>query len=141
MAFDVRLPFRVLPEVTPENEHFWRGGKDGALTFLRCEACGYYLHPPSPVCPACLGRDVRPRAVSGRATVLTYTLNHQPWIPGEAVPYAIAIVEMVEQKGLRLTTNIVGCVPEDVHVGMAVRVVFEPHGDIFIPVFEPGDPA
>src|SRR5438045_3023001 len=24
-------PFRVLPRVTPENEHFWRGGGDGPM--------------------------------------------------------------------------------------------------------------
>ena len=44
-------PFRVLPAVTPENEHFWLGGAEGELRFLRCQSCGYWIHPPQPVCP------------------------------------------------------------------------------------------
>ena len=131
-------PFRVLPQVTEENAHFWNGGADGELRFLRCSACSEYVHPPAPVCGACLGRDLSPEAVSGRAEVLTYTVNHHPWIPGFDPPYVVAIVEMREQKGLRLTTNLVGIDPGDVQIGMAVRVVFEEREDgIFLPLFEP----
>jgi uncharacterized OB-fold protein len=53
------------------------------------------------------------------------------------VPYVIALVELPEQTGLRLTTNIVRCDPAAVHVGMAVRVVFAAVEDVFLPVFEP----
>lgn len=130
-------PFRVLPRVTPWNEHFWKGGAEGKLLFLRCRDCATWIHPPSPVCPDCHGKDVEPEAVSGRATVLTYTLNHQPWVPAPDHPYAIAIVEIEEQRGLRLMTNIVHCPPEQVRIGMPVRVVFEQHDDVFVPLFEP----
>jgi hypothetical protein len=34
-------------------------------------------------------------------------------------------------------TNVVNCPAEDVHVGMPVRVVFEHHDDVWIPLFEP----
>jgi uncharacterized OB-fold protein len=47
-------PFRLLPHITPANEHFWRGGQAGELRFLRCHPCGEYVHPPSPRCPRCL---------------------------------------------------------------------------------------
>ena len=130
-------PFRVLPKLTPSNAHFWQGGAEGELRFLRCGACQTWVHPPAPVCPSCLGREVAPAAVSGRATVLTYTLNHQPWVPAADHPYAIAIVEIAEQPGLRLMTNIVNCPPEEVRIGMPVRVVFEQHEDVYIPLFEP----
>jgi uncharacterized OB-fold protein len=130
-------PFRVLPRVTPWNEHFWRGGAQGELRFLRCTACRTFVHPPAPVCPECYGRALAPEAVSGRATVLTYTWNHQPWVPAPDHPYAIAIVELEEQPGLRLMTNIVGCTPETLSVGLPVRVVFEAHDDVWIPLFEP----
>ena len=130
-------PFRVLPRVTARNEHFWRGGAQGELRFLRCRSCRTYVHPPSPRCPDCLGEDLEPEAVSGRATVLSYTLNHQPWVPAADHPYAIAIVEIEEQEGLRLMTNIVHCPAEEVRIGMPVRVVFEEHEDVFVPLFEP----
>ena len=131
-------PFRLLPQVTPENEHFWRGGAEGELCFLRCASCRYYVHPPAPVCPECLSRDLVPEAVSGRAVVHTYTVNHQPWIPGFEPPYLVAIVELEEQTGLRLTTNVVQCEPADVSIGMRVKVVFEDVGEgVFLPLFEP----
>ena len=130
-------PFRVLPRVTDQNRHFWTGGAVGKLQFLRCRPCGTWVHPPAPLCPACLSRDVVASAVSGRARVLTVTLNHQPWVPAPDHPYAIAIVEIEEQPGLRLMTNVVNCPPEAVTIGMPVRVVFERHDDVYVPLFEP----
>jgi uncharacterized OB-fold protein len=130
--------FRLLPAVGPENEHFWKGGADGELRFLRCDDCRTFVHPPSPVCPECLSRSLRPGAVSGRASVHTYTVNEQPWIPGFDPPYVVAIVDIEEQAGLRLTTNIVNCEIDDVAIGMPVKVCFEEREDgIFIPLFEP----
>lgn len=132
-----RPAFRILPLVDERNAHFWTGGADGALRFLRCGACRYWIHPPAPLCPVCLGRDVAPEAVGGRARVATYTVNHQRWIPGFEPPYVVAIVELEEQPGLRLTTNLVGCDPESVRIGMPVRVVFEERDGVWIPLFEP----
>jgi uncharacterized OB-fold protein len=133
-------PFRVLPKLTEQNAHFWQGGAHGELRFLRCRVCRTWVHPPSPVCPGCLGKDLAVEAVSGRATVLSYTLNHQPWVPAPDHPYAIAIVEIAEQPGLRLMTNIVNCPPEEVRIGMPVRVLFEAHEDVHVPLFEPAEP-
>ncbi|MEN8183085.1 MAG: OB-fold domain-containing protein [Myxococcota bacterium] len=130
-------PFRVLPRLTELNRHFWTGGAQGELRLLRCRACQTWIHPPSPRCPACLAKDVEPEAVSGRGTVASFTLNHQPWVPAADHPYVIAIVELAEQAGLRLTTNLVGCAPEAVRIGMSVRVIFEEHGEVQIPLFEP----
>jgi uncharacterized OB-fold protein len=134
-------PTRLLPAVGPDNEHFWQGGGDGELRFLRCDACRYYIHPPAPLCPECLGRALTPGAVSGLGVVHTYTVNHQPWIPGFDPPYVVAIVELAEQPGLRLTTNIVSCEIDDVEIGMPVRVVFEDLGQgVYLPLFEPTGP-
>jgi len=132
-----RPSFRVLPAITPENEHFWRGGADGELRFLACCDCDTLVHPPAPVCPACLGRSLEPRAVSGRGRIFSYTINHQPWVPGFDPPYVIAIVSLEEQADVRLTTNIVGCDPEAVAIGMPVQVTFEEWDGTFIPLFEP----
>jgi uncharacterized OB-fold protein len=130
------LPFRVLPEITPLNEAFWTGGRDGELRLLRCASCDYFIHPPTPRCPRCLSTDVGPQAVSGRATLHSFTVNHQQWIPG-ADPYVIGLVTLDEQDDLRLTTNIVECSPDDVHIGMALEVSFVNHDDVWFPLFRP----
>ena len=46
-------PFRILPRVNEENRFFWTSGDDGRLRFLRCDQCGFFVHPPSPICPEC----------------------------------------------------------------------------------------
>jgi len=55
-------------------------------------------------------------------------VNHHPWIPGFEPPYVIAIVEIEEQPGLRVTTNLVGCTPDS-------------DDGIFLPLFEPASDA
>ena len=137
-----RPSFRVLPEVTAANEHFWRGGAAGELRFLHCAACDGFVHPPAPRCPRCLGAALAARAVSGRARLVSFTINHQPWIPGFDPPYAVAIVELEEEPGLRLTTNLVNCPFEGIRIGMALRVLFEEREEgIFVPLFEPAPGA
>ena len=130
-------PFRILPRVTPDTEFFWTAGRDGVLRFLRCQDDGYYIHPPTPVCPRCLSRNLAPEEVSGRATVATYTINYQPGLPGYDPPYIIAIVEIEEQPSVRLMTNIVDCGIDQVRVGMPVEVRFEQHDDVWFPLFAP----
>jgi len=128
--------FRLLPRLDPENEFFWTSGADGVLRFLRCAACRTYVHPPSPVCPACLSRDLAPEAVSGRATLVAHTCNVHGWLPGSE-PYLIGLVAIDEQPDVRLTTNLVGVEPEEVATGMALEVVFEHDDDIWLPLFRP----
>lgn len=125
-----------MPRLDPDNEFFWTSGKDGLLRFLRCQDCRYLIHPPVPICPECLSRDVAPDVVSGDAVLWSYTVNHQQWAPGTEEPYVIGLVEIAEQAGLRLTTNIVAP-PDEVEIGMAVHVVFEDHNPVYIPLFAP----
>jgi uncharacterized OB-fold protein len=131
------MPHRHLPAITAENAFFWRAGESGVLRFMRCRGCGYYIHPPLPICRVCKSRDVADEPVSGRGTVLTYTVNRQVWEVGLEAPYVVAIVELAEQRGLRLTTNIVNCLLAEVRIDMPVRVVFEQHDDVWLPLFEP----
>ncbi len=128
---------RPLPEVTPWTGWFWTGGADGQLRIQGCTDCGQLVHPPVPICPTCRSRSSTPTVVSGRATVVGYTVNRHQWLPDMTPPYAIAVVALAEDPHVRLTTNIVGCDPDDVHIGQPVMVRFEPHDDVWLPMFEP----
>ena len=66
------------------------------LRILRCNDCHFYIHPPGPICPQCLSRNVDPTRSAAGARVETYTINHQQWIPGSD-PYIIAWVSIDEQ--------------------------------------------
>jgi uncharacterized OB-fold protein len=138
---NVEPPFRILPKLTESNRDFWTGGAVGELRFWRCRDCRTYIHPPQPICPTCLSKDMVVEAVSGRATLATYSINHQAWMPGPDLPYVVAIVEIVEQPSVRLTTNLVNCPHDEIVIGMPLRVTFEhhpdPEGDVYLPLFEP----
>lgn len=127
---------RKLPLLTAENTAFWTGGAEGRLLIYRCRACRDWFHPPRPLCPKCGSLDVGPEPVSGRGKVLSFTINHQAWSPSAPPPYAVAIVELVEQPGLQFLSDIVGCAPEEVAIDMPVKVVFEQHEDVWLPLFE-----
>jgi uncharacterized protein len=128
---------RVAPPMTDRTAEFWSAGADGVLRIARCQACGWRVHPPRPVCPRCRGSELRFEDVSGRGNVHSWTINRYQWTPGMEPPYVLAEVELLEQEGLRLLTNIVGCAPEEVRIGMPVTVVFERAGDAWVPVFTP----
>jgi uncharacterized OB-fold protein len=129
---------RLLPRLADDVAFYWTSGADGTLRLLRCQNCGYFIHPPSPICPRCVSRDLRPEEVSGRGRLESFTVNYQEWIPGSD-PYIIAWVSVDEQPELRITTNLVGVEPEDVTIGMPVHVVFEENDDVFLPLFTPVD--
>lgn len=70
-------------------------------------------------------------------TVEAFTINYQAWVPGLPVPYVIAIVELDEQAGLRLTSNIVDAPIDSIAIGQRVQVRFEAHEDVWLPLFTP----
>jgi acetyl-CoA acetyltransferase/uncharacterized OB-fold protein len=128
---------RPLPELTPWTGWFWTSGADGRLRIQGCTGCGTLVHPPVPICPKCRSRSSAPTVVSGRATVVGFTVNQHQWLPDMEPPYAIAVVALAEDPDVRLTTNIVGCDPDAVHIGQQVAVRFERYDDVWLPMFEP----
>ncbi|GGM64481.1 Zn-ribbon domain-containing OB-fold protein [Dactylosporangium sucinum] len=125
---------RLAPELDPLTTPYWTGGADGRLLISRCPACGTYTHPPVAHCPACLSHGVTAVPVSGRGTVLTYTVNYQQWIPGQE-PFVIAIVGLEEQQDVRISTVLVGVAPHEARVGLPVEVRFVHRNDVYYPVF------
>ena len=128
---------RPAPVVTDENEFFWRSGADGTLRLQGCADCDSLIHPPAPICRYCRSHHLEVRAVSGRATLAGFTINHRFSLPGLPAPYVVAQVAIVEDPRVRLTTNIVECDPEQLQLGQQVEVVFEQVEDVWLPLFRP----
>lgn len=80
--------------------------------------------------------NVAPEPTSGRGRVATFTVNHQAWKPELTEHYVVAIIELDDQPGLRLFSNVVGMPPEQVRIDMPVQVRFEQHEDVWLPLFE-----
>ena len=125
------------PAVDWETRAYWEGCARHELVLQRCGSCGLVQHRPRAVCAFCLSGGVEHFVASGHAEVHTYTIIHQNQIPpyAGAVPYVLAYVDLPE--GPRLLTNVVGCEPDDVTVGMAVKVEFVDTGEFAVPRFKP----
>lgn len=130
------LANRTLPAITDANRAYWTGGADGILLIQRCASCQRWVHPPVDGSCECGGQLV-PEPVSGLGTIFTFTENHQQFHPEVVPPYVIAIVVLDEQHDLRVVTNIVNASGDELEVGTPVRVLFEDHGEVFVPLFEP----
>ncbi len=128
---------RPLPPVTDETEFFWTSGADGTLRLQECASCNALIHPPQPVCRYCRSREMGVRAVSGHATLSSFTINHRFSLPGLPAPYVVAQVAIVEDPRVRLTTNIVECDPEHLEIGQLMEVAFEHIEDVWLPLFRP----
>lgn len=128
---------RPLPDLSSDNAWFWTSGSDGTLRVHGCSDCGQLVHPPVPVCPRCHSQAMAPTPVSGLATVVGCTVNHQSWHPAFTPPYVVAVVALAEDPSVRLTTTVTGCPPDQVHVGQEVAVAFEQREDVWLPLFAP----
>jgi len=95
------------------------------LLIEHCDDCAHWVHPAAGECRDCGGPLVA-RPVSGHGSVFTYTVNYHAFNPELPTPYVIAIVELVEQSGLRVAANIVDCEPDSVACGMRVDALPEP---------------
>lgn len=137
---DTSIPPQPLPDT--DTAPFWEATAAGRLALCRCQTCGLWLQPPLERCRKC-GQPTAFEAVAGRGTVYTFIVQHQPSVPGylDQLPYAIVLVELDEQPGLRLPGRIRGIDPAAVECGLPVQaaIVDLAGGDFRVPVFQPAD--
>jgi acetyl-CoA acetyltransferase/uncharacterized OB-fold protein len=107
------------------------------LRFQQCAACQRLIHPPLPACPRCHAQETRITEVSGAATVVGATVNHHPWSPAFAPPFAMVSIAIDEDPEVRLTTQLVDCDPATARVGQRVQVRFEQRDDVWLPLAAP----
>lgn len=102
---------------------YWSACRRGELVVQRCTACGTRVHLPAADCPRC-GGELAFEPVSGEGVVHTFTVVHRSFVPEFAgrEPYVLAWVDLPE--GVRAFGQVVRCPPEDVRIGMPVRVTF-----------------
>ena len=127
-----------LPIIDAESAPFWAAAKERAFLIRHCGACGRNHFYPRHSCPHCWSEQCEWRRASGRGRIYSYTVIHHNDVPPfhEQVPYIVALIDLEE--GVRVTSNIVECTPEVVHVGLPVEVVYERVSDeVTLPRFRP----
>ncbi len=119
---------RPAPIPDPDSEPYWAAALEGRLLIQRCEACGAHQLYPRDRCISCRGPVAWVEA-SGNGTVYSFTIIRQNYSRSfkHLIPYVVALVDLDE--GPRLMTNLVGCDPDSVGIGMRVRATFEQVSD------------
>ncbi|RPI46614.1 MAG: Zn-ribbon domain-containing OB-fold protein [Betaproteobacteria bacterium] len=129
---------RPLPTPDPGTETYWEGTRAHQLRLPHCQDCGQVHFYPRTLCPHCGSARLDWMQGCGRGQVYSFTVVHRP--PSSAfkdrVPYVVAIVALEE--GPHLMTNIGGCPPDAVCIGMPVEVAWEDIGSAAtLPCFVP----
>lgn len=132
---------KPLPSMDQDIEPFWKSLKNHEFKLFRCKICGAWYWPPT----CCINHDNEPFFgnmewvnASGKGKVFTFNIHYRAFHPGfnEDLPYVYAMIEMEE--GPLIGSNIIGCDPMEVKVGMPVEIVFEDITEEFtLPKFRP----
>jgi uncharacterized OB-fold protein/acyl dehydratase len=129
-------PTRLRPPRGHDNAWWWDRVAAGELPIQRCKACGVLRHPPRPMCGACQSTEWDSIAAKGGGTVYSHTVLHHPKFPGYDYPLICAVIELDE--GTRIVSNLIGCAPADVRIGMRVTLSLEAVDDTMtLPLFRP----
>ena len=117
---------RPVPDPDAAGAPFWASCARHELTVQTCSSCGSRRHPPRPMCPRCRSFSSSFEPASGRGTVWSWVVAHQPVLAAfaEDVPYTVAVVELEE--GVRMIGRLFA---NEVHPGMAVTVDWEDVSD------------
>lgn len=130
-----------LHEFTPDGstQEYWDAARRHELVAYRCNTCGRYRLPASPLCPTCQSNTGAWSPLPGRGELFSFTVVRHAVVPAltDSIPYAIGLVSLAEGQ-VRLVTNLVNCDVEAIGIGDAVQVIWDDVSDtVTIPRFEP----
>jgi len=90
---------------------------------VRCLKCQALFFPRRLICPECGNREFKTERLSGRGTLLTFTVTEvAPQGFEDQIPYAVGIVEMDE--GVRVMGQITDCDPAHLKIGDRMATQF-----------------
>jgi uncharacterized OB-fold protein len=120
-------PQRPLPLPDPLSEPFWAAARRHELHMQKCDACGRMAYPPEVACRNCGGAGLGFTPLSGRATLHSWTVLHDPPSPGfrDRLPVILAVVELEEQARLLMSGNLVDIAADALRIGLPLEARFE----------------
>jgi len=129
------------PQPDLDSAPFWEACRAHQLKAQRCLTCSEFRWTPQAFCPHCYSWDYEWAGLSGRGSVASCVVVHYVAVPAfkDEAPYVVANITLDGTGGrVCMLSNVVGCPPEDVRVGMPVSVFFDDIGrDASLPKFRP----
>jgi uncharacterized OB-fold protein len=133
---------KPIPVIEKAMKPFWAGLKDHRFLLMKCNECGAWYWPAT----YCRNHRNQPffgslswTDASGRGKIITFNVTRVAMRPAfkDDIPYVYALIQLDE--GPIISSNIIHCSVDAVHIDMPVRVVFRDVEEIgmTIPYFEP----
>ena len=117
---------RPLPQKSPFNQPLWDATAQHKMVVPKCDACGDWNWIPYPACRTCLSERQTWTEVSGRGTLMTYSIVHRGPPAFGKDPYVTALVELEERpRSIVMLGNIVDMPFDQIKIGMPMKIVFE----------------
>ena len=89
----------------------------------KCKGCGAVWFPPRLICSKCGKKEFEDVVLPGTGKVKTFTvIRVAPSEFCDEAPYAVGIVDL--DGGPAIQCQIADCEPEDLKIGMAVKIEF-----------------
>ncbi len=134
-------PTRPLPNPKEmDTGPFWQATRDHELRFQRCDDCEAIVFYPRRHCTSCLGGNLSWHTSEGLGTIYTFSVVRQSYHPffRSRAPYAVAWIDLDE--GPRILSNVVGVEDPaaELRIGQRVKVEWEDHEELAIPLFRVG---
>ncbi len=103
---------------------FYKFVSEKRLMAAKCNKCGTLLLPPKPMCTKCLSTNLKWIELEGAGKLLTYSVIHVATEQFQSItPYIVGIVEL--KNGLRLPGMICGVDPEEIKIGINLKIDFD----------------
>jgi len=129
MATEDRVAW-PLPDIASVDKPFWEEAQKGNFVLQKCQDCGRLQFLPRPVCVNCFSRKLGWQQSEGTGSIYSSTSVYVPVRPAPrkqveetGVPIIFAAIDLDE--GVRVLSEIVDCLPEEVKLGARVKVCFE----------------
>lgn len=131
---------KPLPVITDLTRPFWTAAKNGKLVLQKCQKCATFNFHPKPWCIECGSRELVWTDAKPMGTVYSFTvsrtvaMNYQGW--QKDLPVLLCLIDLDD--GARMYAQVTHCTPEEIRIGMRVKVYFEDISDeAGIPKFRP----
>lgn len=116
---------KPLPLPDSDSKPFWDSCRKHAMALQQCASCKRFRYPPRPLCPHCHSEQAEWKPVSGAGRVYVTLIMCRSYGPAweKDVPYNVSMIELDE--GVRMWSNVVGCLPENVKIGDPVAIEYD----------------
>lgn len=131
---------KPLPVITDLTRPFWTAAKNRKLVLQKCQRCETFNFHPKPWCIECGSRELVWTDAKPTGTVYSFTIsrtvamNYPGW--EKDLPVLLCLIDLDD--GARMYAQVTDCSPEEIRIGMRVKVHFEDISDeAGIPKFHP----